>query len=827
MNSNFTRKFETRLVLTALVLAALFVTVYTSDIPLYGQESEGVWVLTDVIDHDAAEAVKNANKKYEGVYHYEVNYSRGSFTHKRTYTGKTESRSPYSDAVHGEFMTLKAEWSSPPNIMKPDEKYPLDFYLGVLEDNSSFYNTGTYAATSLNGTKLENSYVKLNSKTNWRPTDETLILEPPEGRVEGQKLKLSLYMQSVDSLRTIYIYEWMKASEASKVEDVAPYEKPGQEKPEQDTPPARELDYEVPKDENGNYIDSGIRFSNLHGEVMIRRGDDPIGWEFAQLDMVIYEGDRIRTEHNSGVEITLSDLTTFKMKPESEIIVNTASEKENKIKMLAGKVWTNVKQMVTEGTMDVEMSQAVAGIKGTTFIVEETGSESILKVIEGEVELETNTGDKVLVADGAMATVKEGGPARVEPFSINEEINSWDQPNQAWETTEDDKNAGQGKGDQVYVTTEGDLNPLASDDFRYSVLEGWETVNGTWKNENGRLVQTSNYYKKNDLKGGTYAITGSLSWTNYSVSSRIMSEDNDKIGLVFRYLDPDNFYILSWGKENKELLFTKVVNGEAVDLALKELGYEEGQWYQLQVDVVGNEMSAYIDNKKVFSVTDDDLSRGKAGLYCWGNEGSYFDDFKVEGLQTVGQDTGEQIYITTEGDLYPLASDDFRNSTLQGWGTEHGSWNVENGVLAQTSNYWKGGLKGGTYAFTGSSNWTDYSVSARVMSKDDDTIGLIFRYLNEDNFYIFSWKKQNKELLFTKVANGKTTTLLEKELAYQEEKWYQLQVDVIGNQMSAYIDNKKIFSVTDDDLTRGMAGLYSHGNDASYFDDFSVVEASH
>jgi hypothetical protein len=263
--------------------------------------------------------------------------------------------------------------------------------------------------------------------------------------------------------------------------------------------------------------------------------------------------------------------------------------------------------------------------------VEETGSESILKVIEGEVELKTNTGDKVLVADGAMATVKEGGPARVESFLVNEEINSWDLENQAWQSAEDNKKVDQGKDDQVHVTTEGDLNPLASDDFRYNVLdEGWETVNGTWKVENERLVQTSNYYKRGDLKGGAYAITGSPNWRDYSVSARIMSEDDDRIGLVFRYIDPDNFYILSWGKKSKrDLLFTKVVNGKTTELVRKELGYEEEQWYQLKVDVVGNEMSAYIEDKKVFSITDDDLSRGMAGLYSWANEGSYFDDFSV------------------------------------------------------------------------------------------------------------------------------------------------------------------------------------------------------
>ncbi|MFP4647208.1 MAG: hypothetical protein ACOCZX_02680, partial [Candidatus Bipolaricaulota bacterium] len=76
----------------------------------------------------------------------------------------------------------------------------------------------------------------------------------------------------------------------------------------------------------------------------------------------------------------------------------------------------------------------------------------------------------------------------------------------------------------------------------------------------------------------------------------------------------------------------KVVGGETTEILRKKLAYEEEQWYQLQVDVVGNEMSAYIEGKKVFSVTDDDLTRGMTGPYCWGNKGSYFDDFRVTEL---------------------------------------------------------------------------------------------------------------------------------------------------------------------------------------------------
>ena len=161
-------------------------------------------------------------------------------------------------------MAVKAEWSSPPKIMRPGESYTLDFYLGVVEGNSSYYKLDAWTMTELNGNKLENSYVKLNWKTDWQPINETLVLEPREGRTEGQRLKLELVMSSHIGMKTVYIYEWMNASDASKLEDPAPCKKPGRpevEETDQKPTSAPELIQEVPKDENGNYIDSGIRFT--------------------------------------------------------------------------------------------------------------------------------------------------------------------------------------------------------------------------------------------------------------------------------------------------------------------------------------------------------------------------------------------------------------------------------------------------------------------------------------------------------------------------------------------------------------------------------------
>jgi ABC-type sulfate transport system substrate-binding protein len=60
--------------------------------------------------------------------------------------------------------------------------------------------------------------------------------------------------------------------------------------------------------------------------------------------------------------------------------------------------------------------------------------------------------------------------------------------------------------------------------------------------------------------------------------------------------------------------------------------YVIGENYQLEITAQGNTLEVYIDSFLIFSVTDGSLTSGTIALYCWGNEGSYFDDILVEDL---------------------------------------------------------------------------------------------------------------------------------------------------------------------------------------------------
>ncbi len=171
--------------------------------------------------------------------------------------------------------------------------------------------------------------------------------------------------------------------------------------------------------------DSGIRFNDYDGEVMVRPDCDEDAWYGAELDMILHVDDHIKTGDDSTAALGLPEMTTFKMKPESEIVL--AERKQiSSIRVIGGKIWANVKRLVKDGTMDVEMSQAVAGIKGTTFIVEETGDTSTLKVIEGHVEFTSKaTGKKEMIGMGEMMTATKNGLGKKITFDTEKEQKDW------------------------------------------------------------------------------------------------------------------------------------------------------------------------------------------------------------------------------------------------------------------------------------------------------------------------------------------------------------------------------------------------------------------
>jgi hypothetical protein len=167
---------------------------------------------------------------------------------------------------------------------------------------------------------------------------------------------------------------------------------------------------------------------------------------------------------------------------------------------------------------------------------------------------------------------------------------------------------------------------------------------GDWVVITTDFVQRSNIWDGNFLgsdpvKPGTFAFyTGALASSDYDFSVRMMSEDNDALGVMFRYQDPNNYYRFSMDSERRYRRLVKVVGGvttilkksDLINNAEDNVPYEVGQVYNVRVSVVGSDIFVYVDNKQILHAIDSSLATGnKVALYTWGNEYAHFGDVVV------------------------------------------------------------------------------------------------------------------------------------------------------------------------------------------------------
>jgi hypothetical protein len=104
-------------------------------------------------------------------------------------------------------------------------------------------------------------------------------------------------------------------------------------------------------------------------------------------------------------------------------------------------------------------------------------------------------------------------------------------------------------------------------------------------------------------------------------------------GLVWRYKDPDNYYVTRMNPLEDNLRLYKVVDGKRIQLETKEeLKVPVGEWHTLKVTMKGDQIAVYLDGKKYLEAKDSTFTgAGKVGLWTKADARTYFDDFKVSG----------------------------------------------------------------------------------------------------------------------------------------------------------------------------------------------------
>lgn len=124
---------------------------------------------------------------------------------------------------------------------------------------------------------------------------------------------------------------------------------------------------------------------------------------------------------------------------------------------------------------------------------------------------------------------------------------------------------------------------------------------------------------------------GSFRDLDLSVRFKAVSGSIDRAaGLVFRLRDPNNYYIVRANALENNYRLYHVVSGRRSQFGGANLKVTSGEWHELRVVAVGNEIACYYDGSKKIEAADDTFKdAGKVGLWTKADSVTYFDDLKV------------------------------------------------------------------------------------------------------------------------------------------------------------------------------------------------------
>jgi hypothetical protein len=102
-------------------------------------------------------------------------------------------------------------------------------------------------------------------------------------------------------------------------------------------------------------------------------------------------------------------------------------------------------------------------------------------------------------------------------------------------------------------------------------------------------------------------------------------------GIVWRYQDPNDYYLLHFSVDDKNIALFHMENGKAHAIQMTGHDIRPGQWYIAKVAFRGRNIRVEFGNRLLFDAVDDSIPNpGKTGLWTKAGTIAYFDDFRID-----------------------------------------------------------------------------------------------------------------------------------------------------------------------------------------------------
>ena len=177
----------------------------------------------------------------------------------------------------------------------------------------------------------------------------------------------------------------------------------------------------------------------------------------------------------------------------------------------------------------------------------------------------------------------------------------------------------------------GETGIVIFDDFEDQSDDGWFATTPDW--EVGSDGTSQVYRIVNLLDQSLFTVIGELGWTDMTVEAKVTvlewggTNTSDLVGVYARFESQATHYYVALRGDGKlalrKKIATNVTLGTPVDLALTT-----DKPYRVKLEIVGDELKAYVDDVLHITVTDSDIPAGRVGLGA-DNARAAFDDVRI------------------------------------------------------------------------------------------------------------------------------------------------------------------------------------------------------
>lgn len=267
----------------------------------------------------------------------------------------------------------------------------------------------------------------------------------------------------------------------------------------------------------------------------------------------------------------------------------------------------------------------------------------------------------------------------------------------------------------------------------------------------------------------------------FSYTARLTAGDDDGFGLIWGYESESTFYRIAFSRQGDRLVgwpalgvtVDRMDNNVPTDIVGPDSSFINtvGRPFDVSIGVTNSLLTVVITDDPLGTIGGPFVYNlatgvalptavaGRVGMFSWGMSGLNPRAFQVQNPTLNGTDlsaaAASQV-LSNWSFVVPPRQDGLNTfnsgGTVPNWGQALGV-NGDRKVMIQNSdsfNSTDNNATGNTNfiaasAVAGDPDWTNYVVSARFISADNDGFGLLLRYQNETNFYRMAFRNQNAQ----------------------------------------------------------------------------------